>query len=218
MQQAIELDRILRKNAQALGVPAGGDPLADLAATDQESGDPGVKGQPESPMAPMTPPPVEKENSTDDNKFQRTLFYQYEKWHRILDRELPKFDYLGKNNIAAVRSAAANVHKLLEQAFQNKPNEYDKIAVERWDAKTDDLVQRLHDSQKAKLTSTKAIVDAHLLYDTTNRLYESFKRICGKDPAFSGAMQEFTSLMHAFTNVIKSTSEQISHTDLTKAR
>lgn len=208
LQHAAELDHFLRRNAQELG---GMDPLAELAAADPTGGElpPDMGGAPTPEQAPQTP---------EASKVICTLYYQFEKWHAILDRELPKFDYFGKQNIAALRSALVNVHKAFDRAMQNKPRHFDKQQVESWNREIDKTVEQMRQSQQAKLDPVKAIVDANLLYSTTNRLSESCKRISGKEVGANEITQEFSNLMHVFANIIKSTSEQVAGQDLTKVR
>jgi len=211
---AAELDRFLCKHAQELKAP-GMDPLAGLEAAEAEQGG----AEPMGPMAEIPiPEQAKSEVPSERNKLQNTLYYQFERWHGILDRELPKFDYFGKENIAAIRSALSNVHQALRQALQNKPKQYDKQSMDKWSQEIEELVNQMHKSQQAKLDETKAIVDANLLYNTTNRMNESCKRICGDDPTFSNVVQEFDNLMHVFSNVVKSVSEQVAERDLTKVR
>jgi hypothetical protein len=210
LHHAAELDRFLRRNAQELG---GGNPLADLLDADPTGGEAPPEGE-----TPEVPAPEQAPQTPEASKAICTLYYQYEKWHAILDRELPKFDYFGKENIGALRSSLSNVHKAFDRALQNKPRNFDKQQVDRWNQEVDKIVQQMKQSQQAKLDPTKAIVDANLLYNTTNRLSESCKRIAGSEPGLNEIVQEFSNLMHVFTNIIKSTSEQVAGQDLTKVR
>jgi len=212
LSYATELDQFLRRNAQELGAP-GADPLATLEGGEAEMG-----GVPPPAEAAPLPTPEQVPETPEKDEMLYTLYYQFEKWHSILDRELPKFDYFGKQNIAALRSALVNVHKAFQIAIQNKPKKFSKPLMDRWNREVDQLVQRMHESQKAKLDPTKAIVDANMLYDTTDRLNESCKRLCGGDSVFTSVIQEFDNLVHVFANVVKSTSEQVAGQDLTKVR
>lgn len=222
---AAELDRFLCKYAQEMGA-GGADPLAALEAadpmgapTEEPAGAPQMSPTGEPAQVPTLPEVgPESASPSASNKAQRTLFHQFEKWHGVLDRELPKFDYLGQENVDAIRSSLANVHKAFQAAIQNKPAQYEADAIERWNAYINELVQKMHRSQKAKVDKTKAIVDAGMMYDTTKRLYERIQRVGGDDPSMAGVMQEFASLMRVFANVIKQTSEQIAKTDLTEVR
>jgi hypothetical protein len=222
------LDGFVRKYAQEGGFPPIGseDPFADLGGEESPPAAPGtgmdLAADPSQPAAPQpavsTPRQQEPERSSEQDALQRTFYYQFEKWHDVLDRELPHFDYLGKENIAAIRSSLAGVHKNFVQAFSDRPNTYDKGAVLKWNAYVNDLVRKMEDSQKKKLNETKAIVDANMLYGTTNRMNESAKRIFGDDPAFSGALRSFADLVRVFANVIQQTSEQVAKRDLTEVR
>jgi hypothetical protein len=215
LSYATELDRFLHRNAQELGAP-GSDPLAALEAGEADAGEIG-----EAPPAGAALPPVPEKavpETPEKDEMLYTLYYQFEKWHTILDRELPRFDYFGKQNIAALRSALVNVHKAFQVAIQNKPKKFSKRLMDHWNQEVGKLVQKMHESQKAKLDPTKAIVDAGILYDTTDRLNDSCKRLCGGDPAFGSVLQEFDNLVHVFANVVKSTSEQVAGQDLTKVR
>jgi len=211
LQQAVELDHFLRRNAQELG---GGNPLADLLEADPTGGE----APPEMGDAPEAPVPEQSPQTPEASKAICTLYYQFEKWHAILDRELPKFDYLGKENIDALRSSLVNVHRAFERALQNKPRNFDKQQVDRWNQEVEKLVEQMRKSQEAKINPTKAIVDTNLLYNTTNRLSESCKRAAGKESGSGEVAEEFSNLMRVFTNVIKSTSEQVAGQDLTKVR
>lgn len=220
---AAQLDKIVRKHAQEAGYPPIGsaDPFADVGgaepAAEMPAQDPNAVQQPQ----PQPQPAAEQqgpEQPNEQNILQRTLYYQFEKWHDVLDRELPHFDYLGKENIAAIRSSLSSVHKAFVQAFIRKPKQYDKGAVLKWNQYVNDLTAKMEASQKKRLNETKAIVDAHLFYDTTQRMYESAQRVFGDDPVFSSALATFGNLVRVFTNVVKSVSEQVAQRDLTEVR
>lgn len=220
---AAELDKLVRKFAQDAGFPPIGseDPLGEMGGDPAAAMDP--MAQPQDPAAAQpapepTPEQQGPEKPNEKNTLQRTFFYQFEKWHNVLDRELPKFDYLGKENIDAIRSALSSVHKAFVSAFAKKPSEYDKGAVLKWDEHVNGLVRRMEQSQKMKINETKAVVDSHLLYGTTNRMLDSAQRIFGDDQAFSGVLKGFADLVRVFANVIKQTSEQIAGRDLTEVR
>lgn len=222
---AAQLDGLVRKYAQDAGFPPIGseDPLGEMGGEDpamDPAMDPAAQQQPvpQQPAPEPTPEQQGPEKPNEKNILQRTFFYQFEKWHNILDRELPKFDYLGKGNIDAIRSSLASVHGAFAHAFDKKPNEYDKSAVLKWNEHVNDLVRKMEESQKKKLNETKAVVDAHLLYGTTNRMLDSAKRIFGDDQAFSGVLKAFGDLVRVFSNVVKQTSEQIAQRDLTEVR
>jgi len=82
LHYAVELDGFLRRNAQELGEV---DPLAALEDMGTGAG--------EEVMIPM---PEQQKATPEASKMLCTLYYQFEKWHAILDRELPRFDYFGK--------------------------------------------------------------------------------------------------------------------------
>jgi len=201
----------LHKNAQELGG------LGDVDALEQELAG-GAEGGGDEPSVPAAPPEPEKPAPKGQTKLQQTLYYQFDKWHSVLDRELPKFRYLGEQNIDAVRSALAKVHKAFQQVMRAQPMQYDRAALQGWNERIDKIVQQMKKSQSAPVSRTKAITDAHLLSDTTKNLYEQFQRLCGKDDKFKAVGAEFSNLIPTLDNVIKSTSEEIAKQDLTEVR
>lgn len=229
--EAAFLSRFLRKYGQQLGapteeaLPGGGAPQEDpLGALDQAEeafdtvqDEMGQKPQPQQ-QGPSADLPTEEEVSPEKARMERSLYYKWEKWHEILDEELPKYDYLEDQNIEAIRSSLAKVHRAFEQAIQSRTTEYDREQVNEWNAYVNQLVERMHDIQTKKLDRTRAIVDAYMLYGTTNRLFDEFKRIAGHDTTFSNVLAEFSNLVHVFTQVIKRVPEQISGEDLTRTR
>jgi len=211
VHHASTLDGFLHKNAQELGG------LGDVDALEQELAGDAARGGDE-PSVPAAPPETEKPAPKEQAKLQHALYYQFEKWHSVLDRELPKFRYLGEQNIDAIRSAFAKTHKTFQQAMQAEPMQYDKAALQKWNEQIDKIAQQMKKSQSAPVSRTKAITDAHLLSDTTNNLHDQFERLCGEDEKFKAVGAEFSNLIHTLDNVIKNTSEEIAKQDLTQVR
>lgn len=207
-QEVADLDTA---DATAPAAP-GEDPLKDL---EEDAISLGGQEPPEAATETAIP---ESTVPSEQAVLQRVLFYQFNKWHSILDRELPKFDYLGEENIDAIRSSLANVHKTMSQVMQNNKSEIDKEIISKWDGEIQKVLFKIRQSQKAKINETKAKVDAFLLYGTTNLLYKKFERLCENDSAFAAVKVEFEGLMNVFANVIKNVSEEIAKTDLTEMR
>lgn len=215
-QLASRLDLILHKNAQELGDLG----LQDLGI----DADPNVGGEEpmgeepaEEPAAPEAQP-TETEVPDELAELQRTFFYQFEEWHRLIDRELPHFDYLGEDNINNLRHTFSNVHRALQEAMESRTADYSKDAAETFDAQLEAITRRLEESKRATINATKAKVDSALLYGTTKRLHDAFKRCCKNDALFAKANQEFDVLMRVFAMIIQNTAEEIAKTDLTEVR
>lgn len=185
------------------------------AAADLES-DLGI--EPEEESLPIGAQEKVQVQSDELPKMQRTLYYQFEKWHNVIDRELGEFDYFSADFIDAILAAFANVHKVFEQAMANVSTDFDKSMVDSWNSEIARITQKMHQSQNSEINETKAKVDSFLLYDTTDLLYKKFNRLCAQDGNFAAVKAEFDSLMHAFTNVIQNISEEIAKVDLTKTR
>lgn len=226
-RQAAALDGILYRNAQELGDldPSGefdlggGESATDLGGdTDLGDEEQDIDFSPnEEPAEP------EKELVTEDvspaqEKMQRTLYYMFVKWHQVLDRELPEFEYFGEENVDAIRSQLRNTRQSFEAAMERRQAHFDKQSIDNWNEEVQQKVYRMHKSQKMPLNETKAKVDAFLLYRPTKDLYDKFLRLCKDDDTFSNVEQEFRSLIHVFSNVIKNTSEEIAEVDLTEER
>lgn len=204
---ASQLHGFIRKNAQELG---------DLGLDDMGlGGDEG--GEEQTPETPQ-PEAVQTEVSPEQGEIQRTFFYIFQQWHRILDRELPHFDYFGEQNIDNLRHTLSNVHRALEQAMQSRTMQYNKEMAQTFDVQFEDIESRLKKSRQAEVNATKAKVDAALLYGTTKRLHEMFIRCCAEDGLFARAAQEFGVLMRVFAMMIQNISEDIARTDLTEVR
>lgn len=222
------LNRFLHKYAQDLGAPAPegvppgeADPLQEdsFATQDPMGGQLPPQGEMQQPMKEPTPElPQEEEVSPERAKMQRTLYYRFEKWHDILDNELPKYEYLEKHNIDAIRSSLSAVHRAFQQAVSNRTQDFDREQVNEWNDQMNRLVDRMHEVQGTKLDRTRAIVDAYMLYGTTNRLFEDFKRIAGHDTTYANVLKEFGDLMRVFSQVIKQVPEQVAGEDLTRIR
>lgn len=221
LQHASHLDSLIVRNAQEL------DSLGDEAKSLEnlvgisEGSDRQTEETPEVPTSEQKNS-QKQPSSSDDTKelatLQHTLYYQFQKWHSVLDRELPKFGYLGETGIDAIRTALANVHKTFEQVIASRSPKYDKVALDKWNTQIEEIVKQMKKSQSIPVSKTKAIVDSQLLYNTTNGLYKQFQRLCGKDQAFNPVAQEFSNLIHTFTNVIQNNSEEIAGKDLTEVR
>ena len=202
--------------------PAGGgqaDPMADPMRGGQAPGDIQDEMRQQQPEQEQESElPTEEEVSPEKASMQRSVYYKWEKWHEVLDEELPKYDYLEEQNIEAIRSALSKVHRAFQQAIQSRTQEFDREQVNEWNAYVNQLVERMHEVQKTKLDRTRAIVDSYMLYGTTNRLFDEFKRVMGHDTTFSNVLTEFSDLINVFVQVIKQVPEQISQQDLTKVR
>lgn len=225
------LSRFLRKYAQELGAPQmeetppGGeeDPLAtlnqavdSLDGQDQQQQQDQTQEQMQQPALPELP--EEEEVSPERAQMQRTLYYKFEKWKEVLDNELPKYEYLEKENIEAILSALSTVHKLFEQAISNRTRDFNREDVNEWNDQINRAVTRMHEIQPTKVDRTRAIVDAYMLYGTTNRLFDEFKRVAGHDATYANVLQEFSNAIRVFAQVIKQVPEQVSKEDLTKIR
>lgn len=213
VQQAFRLRTFIRRNAQELA-----DLQLDPASfgLEEEQAVPGQEEQAPQQQQPDVPERPQKPVSPDIGEIQNTLLYMFVKWHSVLDRELPRFDYLGEDHIDALRSALSNVHRTLAQAVGDNKR-FSKAEADEWDAEVERLVQRMHQSQKYPVNETKAKVDAFLLYRPTLDLHKKFLRITEDDPKFAEAAKEFSSLINTFANVIKNI-EDIAKVDLTESR
>lgn len=202
--------------------------LKDVAIPDKEGPVPTEEGEaaPEAPggaedveqAVPEMPEAPAEQMSPEKAALQYTLYHQFDKWHTVLDQELPKFSYLGEENIDALRSALSSVHRLFQNALEGKQAAFDKEVIAKWDAELKKILGKMRQSQKMELTPTKAKIDAFLLYEPTANLHRRFERVIGDDPAFENVKREFDSLMNVFSNIVKKVSEDIAKTDLTEIR
>lgn len=215
LKQANLLDKYLYKIAQEAPPAAPAEDPTAAPAEDPLAG--GADPLADDPLADMGGDEPEEEDPYQDTKekMSRTTFLMLSELREFYSRNLSDFMYFGETDIKTLQAAFDQLVTMYRVLLRNVGKQFNKGAVDRYDAHLKKLQKEVDRSKKMKLTPIKVRVDKFLLYNEFEILLKKIERHYDSGlKELQPVLRKARAVRDAFSNMIQRTSEEVAHADL----
>jgi len=178
----------------------------------------------EQSLAPLPTTALEVELSPEDEKkvnekLARATFMMMSELRDFFAKNLNDFKYFGEDNVKTIQAAIDQMMAIFRVVLRNTTSDYDREAVNMYEAHLKSLQKEVDRSKKMRLTPTKVKIDKFLLYNEFEMMMKKIERLYDSGvKELQPVLKKARAIRDAFGNVIQQTSEEIAHADLIETK